>query len=156
VNITEANNITLLIRALSGDSNVDCVDVTTAALELKARIQAALLASPPVVEGLVMANVVTLQAMTRAGEVPPVTKAHSDEQVKARRTAREHVTNTAIKPAKKSAPAQSGEDKGYAVPQPEAKAEAPKAEVRPLTGDAKVEYDKRVAAQHKTPEPSKA
>ena len=59
MNITESNAVSLLLRTLNGDQDVDCFDVATAAVMLKARVHATLQASPRVIEGLVVASDVT-------------------------------------------------------------------------------------------------
>lgn len=68
MNVTESNNVSILIRAIQGDPNIDPDTVIDAAFELQGRIKDALGAAPDVIDGLVLANTMLLQADTAADQ----------------------------------------------------------------------------------------
>jgi hypothetical protein len=140
VNITESNHVSLLLRALNGDPEVDAFDVATAAVACKAAVHKALSASPSVLEGLVVANVVHLQAFNEAEPeavnetLKDINGTATDEQKASARQARRELQDaTGAKPSDN----------------PTTKAPAkPKGAAR-KTAQAKADYDKRVADQTK-------
>lgn len=106
MNITESNAVSLVLRALQGDPEVDCFDVATAAVMLKARVHERLSASPDVLEGLVVANVVQIQAINAAQ--PETTheilkavngKSTAEQRADARQARRELQKATGAKPS---------------------------------------------------------
>lgn len=113
MNITESNAVSLILNALQGDTTLNPDDVADAALMLKARIHAALSASPDVNEGLVLANTVLLQVSCAVDEAvedeEPAPKAELEGEAKVAYD--ERVANqTKSRPRKQSRAARAADE----------------------------------------------